>query len=155
MEEIKIIIHGNPKTKKNHSRVVKCGGRTLVIPSKQYKEFESDFVADCLEQKAFNLNIDFPVTVRCLYYMQTRRKVDLTNLLSATDDALQAAKIVVDDSADIIVSHDGSRVYYDKNNPRTEIYIEKYLGDDLFPRKEKKDVNKAGKRRSKKSGNYD
>lgn len=58
--------------------------------------------------------------------MDTKRRVDLTNLLSATDDALQTAKVIVDDCSSIVVSHDGSRVLYDKDNPRTEIYIEPY-----------------------------
>lgn len=59
--------------------------------------------------------------------MDTKRRVDLTNLLSATDDALQTANVIVDDCSTIVVSHDGSRVLYDKNNPRTEIYIKPYV----------------------------
>lgn len=132
MEKLKIIIKGCPRTKKNHSQIVNNGGRRMVIPSKQYKEFENNFVADCMEQKAWNKKIDSPVEIKCLYYMQTKRRVDLTNLLEATDDALQTAGVIIDDCANIVVSHDGSRVYYDNKNPRTEIYISPYLGDDLF-----------------------
>lgn len=123
---MKIIIKGCPKTKKNHSQIIKNGNKRMIIPSKQYKSFEENFLADCMEQKAWNKNIDYPIEVKCLYYMDTKRRVDLTNLLSATDDALQTAKVIVDDCSSIVVSHDGSRVLYDKDNPRTEIYIEPY-----------------------------
>lgn len=133
MENLKIVIKGNPTTKKNHSQIINVGGKRRVIPSKQYKKYEESFLIDCMEQKAWNKNINYPIEVKCLYYMQTRRRVDLTNLLSATDDALQTAKVITDDCASIIASHDGSRVYYDKENPRTEIYITPYVGADIFP----------------------
>lgn len=68
--------------------------------------------------------IDSPVNVKCLFYMPTRRKVDLTNLLEAVDDVMVKAGLLADDNADVVQSHDGSRVLYDKNRPRTEIYIE-------------------------------
>lgn len=32
----------------------------------------------------------------------------------------------LDDNSQIIVSHDGSRVLYDKDNPRTEVTISPY-----------------------------
>ena len=55
--------------------------------------------------------------------MKTKRKCDLTNLLECADDVLVKAGILVDDNYTIIESHDGSRVHYDKENPRTEIII--------------------------------
>ena len=42
----------------------------------------------------------------------------------AAHDTLVAAKILADDNNTIIASVDGSRVMYDKSNPRTEIFIE-------------------------------
>ena len=47
----------------------------------------------------------------------------MTNLMEATDDLLVAAGILADDNHRIIVSHDGSRVLYDKENPRCEVWI--------------------------------
>jgi Holliday junction resolvase RusA-like endonuclease len=55
--------------------------------------------------------------------MGTHRKCDLTNLLEAIDDVLVKAGVIEDDNYTIIASHDGSRVHYDKENPRTEIII--------------------------------
>ena len=44
--------------------------------------------------------------------------------MEAAHDTLVAAKILADDNNTIIASVDGSRVLYDKENPRTEIFIE-------------------------------
>ena len=55
--------------------------------------------------------------------MPTKRRVDLTNLMEATHDILVHCGVLADDNSKIIVSVDGSRVEYDKNNPRTEIEI--------------------------------
>lgn len=70
--------------------------------------------------------IDTPVRVQYLFYMATRRKVDSLNLCAAADDLLVEAGILADDDSNIIKSHDGTRVLYDKQNPRTEIYIHTY-----------------------------
>ena len=63
------------------------------------------------------------MNIRALYYMATRRKVDITNLESALLDVLVKHGVITDDNCRIVVSTDGSRVLYDKDNPRTEIYI--------------------------------
>jgi Holliday junction resolvase RusA-like endonuclease len=57
--------------------------------------------------------------------MPTRRKVDLTNLLEAIDDIMVKAGLLADDNFTIIQSHDGSRVFYDPENPRTVVCITK------------------------------
>ena len=62
---------------------------------------------------------------KCLSYMPTKRLCDLTNMLEAVDDVMVKAGLLKDDNYKIIVSHDGSRVLYDKANPRTEVYIER------------------------------
>ena len=56
--------------------------------------------------------------------MPTRRIVDLVGLLQAVDDILVHYNVIKDDNSRIVQSHDGSRVLYDKGNPRTEIYID-------------------------------
>lgn len=69
------------------------------------------------------LCVDYPVNIQCLYYMQTRRIVDLVGLLQGTDDLLTDAGVIKDDNSRIVAGHDGSRVLYDKENPRVEITI--------------------------------
>jgi hypothetical protein len=39
---------------------------------------------------------------------------------------LVAYGIIADDNSNIVASMDGSRVLYDRENPRTEIYINKF-----------------------------
>ena len=70
--------------------------------------------------------INTPVHIKYLFYMQTRRKLDGLNLMAAADDLLVTAGILKDDNTSVVKSHDGSRVLYDKQNPRTEIYIYDY-----------------------------
>jgi hypothetical protein len=49
--------------------------------------------------------------------------VDDLNLYASLDDILVHEKILADDSIRYIRNRDGSRVFYDKENPRAEIYI--------------------------------
>ena len=122
---IKIIIPLSPITKKNSQQILinRTTGKPFVMPSKKYKGYEAEagwFI------KCKNMNINTPVNIKCLFYMPTKRKVDLANLISAAMDLLVHYRVVEDDNSDIVVSNDGSRVYHDKNNPRTEIFIENY-----------------------------
>ena len=122
----KLILRGQPITKKNHSQIIKAGNRRMLIPSPEYRAYERE----CLLQipNKFKQRIDMAVNVQCVYYMPTRRRVDLVNLLQATDDILVEAGVLEDDNCRIVASHDGSRVDYDKYNPRVEITITRYLG---------------------------
>ena len=119
---MKITIPIAPVTKKTHQQIIKVKGRPMVIPSKQYKQYEKD-CEKYIEAIPFSA-IDCPVNVKCLYYMPTKRRVDLVNLEECTCDILVKFGILADDNSNIIVSMDGSRVLYDKENPRTEIEIE-------------------------------
>lgn len=116
----KFIIYGNPITKKNSQRLISIGGRPRILPSKQYIEYEKS--AGLYLQP---LGIDYPCNVKCVYYMQTRRKVDLCNLLNATCDILVKFGVIEDDNCRIVVSHNGSCVDYSKERPRVEIEIER------------------------------
>ena len=119
---MKLTLYGDPRTKKNSARILKSrsGGR-FVAPSKAYVDYETD----CLRQiKRPHRPISARVNVRCVYYMKTARRVDLTNLIEATCDILVKAKVLADDNSQIVAAHDGSRVDYDKKNPRAEIWIE-------------------------------
>ena len=119
MNEQRIILPIAPITKKNHSQIIMVKGRPMLIPSKQYKQYEKD----C---GFFLANVEpflSPCNMKCLYYMPTRRRVDLVNLLEATCDILVHYGILIDDNSNYVVGHDGSRVLYDKENPRTEIYL--------------------------------
>ena len=119
MNEIKFTIPLNPVTKKNSQQIILVGGRPRIIPSKKYKEYERDCIP-------FLTHVE-PVTgrlnVKAVYFMRTRRRVDLINLHEALHDILVKAGVLEDDNCKIIYSTDGSYVDYDKENPRTEVTI--------------------------------
>ena len=115
----KIVIPLIPVTKKNSQRIIQVHGRPMIIPSQKYKQYEKD----CGHFLAHVEPILSTCNVQCIYFMPTRRKVDLVNLQEATLDILVRYGILIDDNSDIVVSMDGSRVFYDKELPRTEIII--------------------------------
>lgn len=122
-EGISFVIPLPPITKKNHQRILKnrTTGKPFVAPSEQYKSYEAQAMWFIPKGK----HVDYSVNVKCVFYMPTRRRCDLTNLLESIDDVMVKAGLLKDDSYDIIASHDGSRVFYDKDNPRTEVVIER------------------------------
>ena len=117
---MRIVIPGNPITKKNSQRIVLIGGRPRILPSQKYKEYEA---RAALFMPKMRMKISEAVNVKCLYYMETHRRVDLCNLMEATHDILVRYGILEDDNSLIVWSVDGSRVLYDKENPRVEIEI--------------------------------
>lgn len=123
----KILLPLPPITKKNSQRILRnrYTGKMFIAPSEQYEQYEQKALWLIPKPLPKGMPIDYPVNVKCLFYMPTKRKCDLTNLLEAVDDILVKARVLADDNYTIIESHDGSRVYYDKENPRTEIYITK------------------------------
>lgn len=73
--------------------------------------------------RAARQKIGVKVNLKGTFYMPTKRRVDLVNLLEALQDILVLAGVLVDDNSEIVVSTDGSRVLLDRENPRTEIEI--------------------------------
>ena len=117
-----------PITKKNHQVIRKNRktGKPFITSSERYKIFEKEVVR--YTPNMAKIEIDFAINVKVLYYVNRNARVDKTNLESAIMDALVKATVIKDDSAikpEIVVSTDGSRVYYDKENPRIEIEITK------------------------------
>lgn len=120
---MQIVIPIEPRTKKNSQQIIQVHGRPIIVPSRAYKEYEKA----CLGyiEADDRVKIDYPVNVECHYYMATKRKCDLNNLLEATTDVLVKAGVLEDDNYNIVAGHDNSRVHYDKECPRTVIKIER------------------------------
>lgn len=112
-----------PISKKNHQQIFinKSNEKPFIAPSKQYRDYERDALWFIPKGR----QIDYPCNIKCLFYMPTHRRCDLTNMLEAIDDVMVKAELLKDDNYNIIAAHDGSRVLYDKANPRTEVYIER------------------------------
>ena len=111
-----------PISKKNSQQIMlnRATGKPFIMPSKHYKEYER---AALWQIPNVAEPINSPCNVKCLFYMPTHRKCDLTNMLEAIDDIMVRAGLLADDNFTIVESHDGSRILYDKENPRTEIEI--------------------------------
>lgn len=120
---IKFIIPIKPATKKNSGQIVMRGKYPVLLPSKQYLAFEKECLPYLNHVKQAAGVINYPVNIECLFFTETKRKIDLTNLLNAIDDAMVKSGLILDDNRDIIAAHDGSRVFHDKFNPRIEIKI--------------------------------
>lgn len=113
-----------PVTKKNHQRIlVGANRKPFVSPSLQYKQYEQSAMWFIPHEPG--KTIDYRVNIKCLFYMPTRRRCDLTNLLECIDDLMVEAGLLKDDDFTVIAGHDGSRVLHDKEHPRTEVFITK------------------------------
>ena len=123
MKEIKFTIQLNPVTKKNSQKIITNprSGRPMIIPSKIYREYEKN--CGYFLNRFSHLKIEEPVNVEAHYYRATRHRVDLCNLHEALCDVLVKYGVVSDDNSRIIATMDGSKVFYDKENPRTEVTI--------------------------------
>lgn len=124
---IKFVIPLQPISKKNSQQIFVNSktGKPFIAPSAKYKEYESAAAWFIPKQKKINE----PVNIKCLFFMKNRQKCDLTNFLEAIDDVMVKVGLLADDNYTIVQSHDGSRILVDRDNPRTEVYIE-YLKDE-------------------------
>lgn len=122
MKEISFTLMSRPITKKNSMQIAynKATGRMFVKPSDAFEAYQ-EVVGWQLPHKGEKL--DGRYNVKCVYYMPTRHKVDLGNLLAATCDILVHYEVLADDNCNIVAGHDGSRVFYDKAAPRVEVTI--------------------------------
>lgn len=118
---IKFTINVPPVTKKNHGQIIynKKTGKPMMIPSPQYIQYEKD----CGWFMPNVATIEEPVNIKAVFYMPTKRKCDLSNLLQALLDILVKYEVLADDNYTVVHSFDGSYVDYDKKRPRTEVYI--------------------------------
>lgn len=123
---MKFVIPLPPVTKKNSQDIFinRTTGKPFIAPSKAFKEYQATagYYLKCQGVRAVDAD-KYPVNIKAVFYMPTRRRCDLTNLLEALDDVLTHYGIIADDDFTHVAAHDGSRVRYDKENPRTEIVI--------------------------------
>ncbi len=124
-DEIRFTIPLPPVTKKNHGRIVMCGRYPKLLPSKAYENYARN-AKPFLQTIYRNVgSVDSPVNLKCVFYLDRRRKGDLAGYLQAVQDLLVETGILADDNRNIVASVDGSAVLYDKENPRTEVTVTK------------------------------
>lgn len=129
----KYVIPLDCRAKKNSHRIAGSGPRCPMC-GKFQKQFirngstATDFAFRAAQYLYPKPAKPFVCRVQVIYrvYTATWHKKDDLNLYEALDDILVKEKILEDDNRKIIRSRDGSRVLYDKDNPRAEIYIYDY-----------------------------
>lgn len=122
---MQIIIPIIPRSKKNSQEIVfnRKTGRRMVIQNKKYTEFEKEckkYIPILREPP-----INYPINLKCKFYVPDARKRDIANYLEAIQDVLVKYKILEDDNYNIVASIDGCSMQIDRENPRIEIEITK------------------------------
>lgn len=127
------VIPLDTRAKKNSHRIAGSGPRCPMC-GKFKKQFirngstATDFAFRAAQYLSPRPVKPFACQVHLIYrvYTATWHKKDDLNLYEALDDILVKEGVLADDNRKIIRSRDGSRVLYDKDNPRAEIYIYEY-----------------------------
>lgn len=131
------VIPLDPRTKKNSHRISGCGKRCPVCG-----KYERQFIRNATKTTDYAFKavkflrpkparpIEGPVWLVYKLYTQTWHRKDDLNLYEALDDILVTNGILKDDDRKTIRSRDRSRVLYDKENPRAEIYIYSYSEEE-------------------------
>ena len=133
------VIPLDTRTKKNHMTIAGTGAKCPAC-GKRKRQFvrqghaNTRYTAEAA--RFLNPKPKAPIneTIQLVYlvYTETQRVVDDLNLYASLDDLLVREKILKDDNRRIIRSRDGSRVLYDKENPRAEIYIYRYREEEDY-----------------------
>lgn len=119
---MKIVIPLLCRSKKNSQQIVRKNGRSFIIQSDLYNQFERD-CGYFLRKHAKNITTS--VTLKCTFYVPDRRKRDIVNLLNAIQDVLVKYKVLADDNYNIVQSLDGTRIIYEKGREETIVEIER------------------------------
>lgn len=98
-------------SKKNSQQLIFAGGKPRIIQSNNYLQFERDCAYFL---KKYAKHIDYPINLKCTFYVPDKRKRDLSNLLNAIQDVLVKYDVIADDNYSIVESVDGSRIKYEK-----------------------------------------
>ena len=122
MNEFSFTIPLPPVGKKNSQQILinSKTHRPFISQNKRYKDYAKDagmFIPRLDEP------IDYPIIISARFYMPSKRRVDTVNLEEALWDVLVDHGFIADDCRDIIAGSDGTRTFYDKGNPRTEVYV--------------------------------
>ena len=122
---------GQPAVKKNNQKVSFRGRRSHKYNTAAYNrwlksansqvELAMDMfqILACREWKT----IDFPFNLRARFFVRTFGTVDLSALYEGIQDVMKDKKMILDDNAWLLVSHDGSGVAKDAYNPRIELLL--------------------------------
>lgn len=121
---MKLTIPGTIRIKKNSKRIFARGRFKTVLPSEAYLKWEKDARAHAMIQKTCKTPIKLPVAVKAAIYYKGPM-MDIHGAFESIADAFQG---ILWENDSQIKSWDGSRIYHDKDNPRTEIEVTLFEG---------------------------
>ena len=111
------------RSKKNSQEIRKNWktGKYFIAQGKLYEQFEKDCKYFLIKYSDYKIN--YPINLKCLFFVNDKRRRDLTNLENAIADILVKYKILKDDNYNILAGWDGSRIIY-RPEQEPEIVIE-------------------------------
>lgn len=117
---LRFTVHGAPRTKKNHGRLVRPGRgrRTVLLPSKPWETWAKTARLEGLRGPLPRLAV--PLNCRALFYRDAARG-DAVGFMQGLADLLQKRGVVADDKW--LVAWDGSRLLLDRQHPRVEVEL--------------------------------
>lgn len=144
-QAIFVEVLGHPYVKKSNQRVQMRGRHPVKVNTPNYNAWAKSARKQINDRVIKPANpIDYPVNLKCRFFVRTRGAVDLSALYEGIQDILVELKILADDEWKIVASHDGSGVEWDPDRPRMEITITR-RDDIVLPpppaKKKKKETN--------------
>lgn len=124
--ELRLVLPGAPRTKKNSASIQMAGRRKIVKPSRAWLDWRDDVLSWWLRgarleaRRVVPLPVAYPVNCTALFY-RDRRAGDSTGYYQGLADVLQELGVVRDDV--LITQWDGSRLRVDRRNPRVELVL--------------------------------
>jgi Holliday junction resolvase RusA-like endonuclease len=120
---LSIVLIGAPRTKKNHGKVIKRGGRKFHVSSDAYEAWNASVQMQLAMARAKESDLPFRghVNVRAFFYRHADVG-DAVGFYQGLADALQEGRILENDRQ--IRSWNGSLLLTDAANPRTVVTIE-------------------------------
>ena len=124
--EVHLTLPGSIRIKKNSKMAMIVGGvhkprKAVLVLSKQYRKWEKE-IREVIGLTYRGGLKQGPLHVQVIAYFRGKQP-DLSGCLESVGDALEG--IVWEDDTQIR-SWDGSRVFHDKHNPRTEVIVRPY-----------------------------
>jgi len=119
--EHRLVIYGQPATKKTSNRIVRHGNRVRIIPSLQHERWFQMAMPQAMTQRVLHGDmITQRVNVAAKFYRLAKRG-DAVGFYQALADLLERAGVVENDR--LCVSWEGSKLLVDKHEPRIEVVL--------------------------------
>ena len=123
---MKLTIDGEVPALKNSKQIYvnRRTGKPFITSSKNSKVWQASAIDQLRDQFKGLVVKDYPINIAVEFWFGSRRRKDLDNALSGVMDALVQAGVIEDDDVahvdNISISYGG----YDKEKPKTIIYLD-------------------------------